>query len=110
MNTPNLSTAALVDRMGDLKAQIADRTNEVEQIKTILVDRVGEGKAEGQRYRVAISNTLRSKTDWQSVALALAKKAGIRDSDFDKIVSERTDMADTWVARVSARLGGVKAE
>ena len=104
MNRASTGTGQLVDRFGRLKAEAADISTELDDIKTTLIDREGESKLEGELFRLSLSHTLRSVTDWKSVALTLAKKAGITDKQFDALVANSTTMGDTWVARSNARV------
>ena len=55
-----------------------------------------DAKAEGALFRVSVSNSLRSTTDWKAVALSLAKKAAISDNAFDNIVAANTHLTETW--------------
>lgn len=100
----NTATGQLADRYGRLKAEAADIGAELDNIKTVLIEREGEGKFEGELFRLALSHTLRSTTDWKAVCLTLAKKAGITDKAFDALVADSTTMTDSWVARSNARV------
>ena len=97
-------TGQLVDRFGRLKAEASDIATELDAIKATLIEREGESKLEGELFRLAISHTLRSTTDWKAVALFLAKKAGISDKQFDSLVAGSTNTTDMWVARANARI------
>ena len=70
----------------------------------VAIEREGEGKFEGELFRLSLNHTITSRTDWQAVALALAKKAGIGDKAFDNLVAANTNLGDQWVARSSARI------
>jgi len=98
------SSAQLVDRFGRLKAEAADISERLERIKSILIDREGECKLEGELFRLSLNNTVRSVTDWKAVALAMAKKAGVSDKVFDNAVAAATSCSTQWVARSAARV------
>lgn len=103
-NASSTSTGQLVDRFGYLKAQIADRSRELDDIKAELIARIGESKAEGEVFRIALSNSLRSSTDWKAVAFAMAKRAGVSDKVFDATVADNTVCTPMWVAKCNARI------
>jgi len=100
----NTGTGQLVDRFGRLKAEVADITEELDSIKQLLIEREGESKLEGELFRLSLSHTVRSLTDWKAVALAMAKKAGVTDKVFDNCVAANTSLSDQWVARSNARV------
>jgi hypothetical protein len=104
MNLTSLPTGQLVDRFGALKASAAEITADLDAIKTALIDREGECKVEGELFRLSLSHTITSRTDWKAVALALAKKAQISDKAFDALVAGATDCGTQWIARSSARV------
>jgi Mg-chelatase subunit ChlI len=99
------STSQLIDRFGMLKARVVEIKDESDSIKADLIERVGEGKAEGETFRAAISRTLRSTTDWQAVALHLLKKSSLGDKAFDNLVAANTSHNPSWVIRCNARIG-----
>lgn len=99
------STGTLVDALGETKARIADLKVAEDEIKNALLARLGaDAKAQGERFRVSISNSLRSTTDWKAVALALAKKAAIGDDAFENLVAANTNLTETWHVRCAARM------
>ena len=104
MTTASILTPALVDRFGTLKAAAADISEELDAIKTVLIDREGESKLDGDLFRLTLAHTVRQTTDWKAVALAMAKKAGVGDKAFDNCVAANTGMVDMWVARSNARV------
>ena len=104
LSIASTATGQLVDRFGSLKATAADISEMLDQIKTLLIEREGEGKLEGELFRLALSHTIRQTTDWKAVALAMAKKAGVSDKVFDNCVAANTNIGDQWVARSSARV------
>lgn len=100
----NTATGALVDRFGRLKAEAADLSGRMDEIKEALIAREGESKLEGELFRLALSHTLRTTTDWKAVCATLAKKAGLTDKALDALIAANTNVADSWVARSSARV------
>jgi hypothetical protein len=103
MNT-STTTSQLIDLFGMLKAQAAQITGELDEIKTTLIEREGEFKGEGEVFRLSLTHSITSRTDWKAVALAMAKKAGVSDKVFDNAVAAATDCGTQWVARASARV------
>jgi hypothetical protein len=104
MSATSTATGKLVDRFGSLKAAAADISESLDEIKTVLIEREGEAKLEGEIFRLTLGHSLRQTTDWKAVSLALAKKAGITDKAFDTLVAANTGCTDMWVARSSARI------
>ncbi len=104
MNTTSINTSQLIDKFGLLKAQAADITGQLDEIKATLIDREGEFKGEGELFRLSLVHSITSRTDWKAVALAMAKKAGVTDKQFDSAVAANTDCGTQWVARSSARV------
>lgn len=104
LSTASTATGQLVDRFGRLKADAADLSTEMDNIKQTLIDREGEGKFEGELFRLSLANTLRQTTDWKAVAAALAAKAGITDKALDALIAQHTDCTASWVARSNARV------
>ena len=104
MDTTSVATRQLIDEFGKLKAQAAMITDDLSDIKDVLIQREGEFKGEGELFRLSLSNTITSRTDWKAVALMMAKKAGVSDKVFDNAVAAATDCGTQWVARCSARV------
>lgn len=100
----NLPTGDLVDTFGLLKAEAANISEQLDDIKSILIEREGEAKLEGAMFRLSLANTITSRTDWKAVALAMAKKAGVTDKAFDNCIAENTNCGTQWVARSAARV------
>jgi hypothetical protein len=96
-------TAELVDRYGRLKARAADTAAELDAIKATLVEREGEGKLEGELFRLSLAHSVRQTVDWKAVALHFAKKAFASDAGFDAAAALHTTTAAVWVARAGAR-------
>jgi hypothetical protein len=98
------ATGQLVDRFGRLKADASDISEQLDAIKTLLIEREGESKLEGELFRLSLSNSIRQTTDWKAVALLMAKKAGVSDKVFDNAVAANTNLTDMWVARSNSRV------
>lgn len=96
--------ASTIDLFGDLKAEAASIADDLDLTKARLISLIGEGAAEGERFRVALSHSLRSTTDWKAVVSTLAKEAGITDKRLDNLIAKHTSCAPTWVVRCSARV------
>ena len=94
----------LVDRFGSLKAEAAHISERLDDIKQTLIDREGESKLEGDLFRLSLTHSITSRTDWKAVALAMAKKAGVSDKVFDNCVAANTDCGTQWIARSNARV------
>ena len=58
--------AAAIDRLGELKAQIADLAKLEAEVKTELKE-LGPGSYEGEKYRVTISDSERDTLDMTAV-------------------------------------------
>lgn len=101
---PALSTGELVDTFGLLKANAAEISTRLDSIKATLIEREGECKVEGELFRLSLVHSITSRTDWKAVALAMAKKAGVTDKQFDSVVAASTDCGTQWVARSAARV------
>lgn len=56
-----------VDRIGQLKAEIAEREAEINDLRTTLED-AGLSAIDGHAYRVTFSASARTVTDWQTIA------------------------------------------
>ena len=98
------ATAQLADRFGRLKAEASDLSGEMADIKAELITREGEGKFEGELFRVSLAHSMRSSIDKDAVILALAKKAGITDKALDNLMAANTTLADTWVIKANSRI------
>lgn len=85
---------ALVDRLGALKAEIADLESQAEALKAKLVES-GEEVVEGSSFRVAVSRSLRVNVDWKAVAAKLEPSP--------QLVSAHTSEKEVVSVRVSAR-------
>jgi hypothetical protein len=102
MNT--IPTSELIDTFGMLKAQAAEVTQQLADIKDTLIAREGEFKGEGELFRLSLSHSLRSTVDKDAIIRALAKEAGITDKRLDNLFASNTSLADNWVARSAARV------
>ena len=56
-----------VDRIGQLKAEIAERETKINQIRAELED-AGLSEIDGHAYRVTFSTSARTVTDWKTIA------------------------------------------
>lgn len=56
-----------VDRIGQLKAEIAEREAEINDLRATLED-AGLPAIDGHAYRVTFSTSARTVTDWQTIA------------------------------------------
>jgi hypothetical protein len=95
----------LIDKFGLTKATAADLKDEVSALKSMLIHTLGEGSHEGELYRVALVHRLAVKVEWEKVAIALAKAAGLSEMDLAQVVAEYTSHNPTWDARCYARSG-----
>lgn len=104
MELKNTATGQLIDKFGLLKADAANITGQLDEIKQVLIEREGEFKGEGELFRLSLTHSITSRTDWKAVALAMAKKAGVSDKVFDNCVAANTDCGTQWIARSNARV------
>jgi hypothetical protein len=58
--------APTIDRLGQLKAQLAELAREEKELKAVLVEQ-GEGAYEGQLFRVTVSYSERETLDMDAV-------------------------------------------
>lgn len=56
-----------VDRIGQLKAEIAEREAEINDLRATLED-AGLPAIDGHAYRVTFSTSTRTATDWRTIA------------------------------------------
>ena len=56
-----------VDQIGQLKAEIAERQTELEDLRATLED-AGLPAIDGHAYRVTFSTSARTVTDWKTIA------------------------------------------
>ena len=63
-----------VDDLGKLRAEIKKLTVQEEQIERLLIGS-GQDEIEGNLYRVTISQSTRSKTNWRKIAEDLGATA-----------------------------------
>ena len=56
-----------VDRIGQLRAEIAERETKINQIRAELED-AGLSEIDGHAYRVTFSTSTRTSTDWKTIA------------------------------------------
>ena len=56
-----------VDRIGQLKAEIAEREAEINDLRATLED-AGLAAIDGHAYRVTFSTSTRTTTDWRTIA------------------------------------------
>ena len=103
----NLS--AKVDRLGNLKAVVADINDEQDTLKADLIEyasATGERAVEGQLFRATVSFGNKSKTDWASVVAALQNLYDIPAARIDRLIAANTEVAEgVPCVRVSARKG-----
>ena len=104
MKFSSQATGLLVDNFGEFKAQAANIAADLDEIKTVLIERHGEGKHEGELFRLSLAHSLTQRTDWKAVAAALAKKAGITDKALDALIANNSTLTDAWIARSNARV------
>lgn len=95
-NDTKLIAAALVDRLGFIKAQIADLKQEEQRLSEELID-TGETAIDGSAYRAAISLVEpRKSIDWKTVAEKL--------NPYRQLLAANTKWSAGYVSvRVSAR-------
>lgn len=56
-----------VDRIGQLKAEIAEREAEINDLRATLED-AGLSAIDGHAYRITFSTSARTVTDWKTIA------------------------------------------
>src|SRR4029077_885029 len=94
----NLSTGAIVDRFGALKAQLADLKADEETLRGELIARKVEA-AEGDLFRATVTEALRETLDTERVKLEMG----------ERWYWSRCKIGVNTTLRVSARTGTRKA-
>lgn len=115
MNTPAASQKTLseraagsvVDRLGQLQADIAEMKSEEEQLKEKLRSlrlSLGQSVIEGELFRATVSSTeAGTKTDWAAVSLDLAHRFKISNPSYSNAVERNTQETEAGKARVSIK-------
>lgn len=92
--TTTTTTAEMVDRLGELKAEIADLQEEFDYIKSELIkQRVT--KEHGVLFQMTLSTFRRRVTDWRAIATKLKAKTGL--------IEQHTRLITQHTLRVSSR-------
>ena len=86
------NVTATVDRLGELKARIAELEREEKELRDTVVE-LGPGAYEGERYRVTVSATERSTLDMEAVREKLSAQ----------FIRAHTKTKEVTVVRVTAR-------
>jgi len=94
----NLTTGAIVDRLGALKAQLADLKAGEEALRGELISRKVDA-AEGDLFRATVTEALRDTLDTERVKLEMG----------ERWYSSHCKIGVTTTVRVSARTGTRKA-
>jgi hypothetical protein len=84
-----------IDRMGQLKAQMASLETEYDKLKATLVEEVGVGAFEGEMFRVSVSVSSRETLDMEAVRNHLSPQ----------FIRAHTKVSETTTVRVTARKG-----
>ncbi len=93
----------MVDRLGYVQAEMAPLKTEEEQLK-VQLRASKEVEIEGDLFRATISYPQPGqKTDWETVARAIAAKAGLTTKQWDKFVSSATAATKPGEGRVSIK-------
>ena len=94
----NLTVGAIVDRLGALKAQLADLKDDEEALHGELIIRKVEA-AEGDLFRATVTEALRETLDTERVKVEMG----------ERWYSSHCTIGVTTTVRVSARTGTRKA-
>jgi len=94
----NLTTGSIVDRLGALKAQLADLKGDEEALRGELIARKVEA-AEGDLFRATVTEALRETLDTERVKAELG----------ERWYSSHCKIGVTTTVRVSARTGTRKS-
>ena len=84
-----------IDRLGQIKAQIAALQAQETELKNGLVEEVGIGAVEGTLFRVSVSVSQRETLDMEAVRRHLSPQ----------FIRAHTKSADVTTVRVTARKG-----
>jgi predicted transcriptional regulator len=94
----NLTTGAIVDRLGALKAQLADLKGDEEALRGELIARKVEA-AEGDLFRATVTEALRQSLDTDQVKAEMG----------ERWYASHCKIGIATTVRVSARTGSRKA-
>lgn len=84
-----------IDRMGQLKAEIAALEKEYNKLKDSIVEEYGVGAYEGDTFRVSVSSSTRETLDMEAVRNHLSPQ----------FIRAHTKKTETITVRVTARKG-----
>ena len=90
-----MSMKLKVDRLGKLRAQIADLVAEKERIENEIKTKWDEKVIEGNSYRMTLFLQHRRNTDWKLIAHKLNASA--------QMIRANTTVQDVQVIKVAAR-------
>ena len=89
------AVGALVDELGELKAQIAELEKKESALKKQIQEAVGTGAAEGSLFRVTVTVSQRETLDMEAVRNHLSPQ----------FIRAHTTSKDVTTIRVTARKG-----
>lgn len=102
MNT-TLNMGDVVDKLGRVKAQIADLTETEKDLKSDLIASC-EKVIDGSLFRATISSSVRNQTDYKGIVADLMATGRISMKTYNEIVEKRTTQGDeVFTVRVVAR-------
>lgn len=93
------ATERLVDDIGALRAEVADRQARLQKLESYLRES-GPGTYEGRLFRITVSVSARATTAWK----AIAEKLGASR----QIIKGNTKVTEVTSLRCTARLKSVK--
>lgn len=64
---PRLKLETRIDRLGKLKAEIADLTAKANELRDSILDEVEEGEVEGKLFRVVVSPVSTNRVDYKGL-------------------------------------------
>lgn len=82
-----------IDDFGLICAQIAELEAAKKKLRTVLIAAIGEGAAEGDLYRVTISNSERETLDMEAVRAKLSPQ----------FITAHTKVTDVTTVKATAR-------
>jgi hypothetical protein len=90
--------ASTIDRLGIIKAQMAELATEEKALKAVIIDH-GPGAYEGDIFRATVSTSERETLDMAAVRAKLSPQ----------FITAHTSVTEVTMVRVVARTGKLKA-
>lgn len=105
----SMSAGDIVDRLGEIKAEIADLTSSAEECKSIIISACVAGTQdaiEGKLFRATVSWQDKTVVDYKAIVARLAAQCAMPATELAKLIKANSKTAESFpVVRVSTRKG-----